>query len=292
MNLLEAYIKEYGTEEEEVEKEAAPSVNLIQPKFQVPPPPGPPNLRDQKKKETEMWHAWNNGGRKPQDLRPLLTSMRPLIQDSVNTWRGRVRAMPEEALEAEFKTHAVKAIKSYDPQRKTQLGSWVKTNLRKGGRYAKTYQNIGRIVEDRAGVITDFKNARASLNEQHGRPATDAEMFSYLKKQPPTSGKKKHKWSMSEVDRMNSELRADIMSSAFESDPTVIMPSLDNEIMSFLHEDLSPQEQQVFQHIKDPSKTQGKTGLIAKQLGWSPSKVSRLRKAIERKAHDYKRQLG
>lgn len=285
MNLLEEYIKEYG--DKEATKEAAPTVNLIGGLS-----PAPSNLSAKKTNELELWHQWNNNGRKPDDLRPLLHSMRPLVQESMSTWRGRVRAMPDEALEAEFKSHAVKAIKTYDPNRGAQLGSWVKTNLRKGGRFAKTYQNIGRIVEDRQGVITDFKNARVHLGEKFGRPATDGEMLAYLKSQPSSDLGKQHKWSMSEIDRMNMELRADIMSSSFEADPTVIMPSLDNEIMSFLHEDLDPHELAVFNHIKDPSKTQGKTGLIAQQLGWSPSKVSRLRKSIEQKALEYKQALG
>jgi DNA-directed RNA polymerase specialized sigma subunit len=82
------------------------------------------------------------------------------------------------------------------------------------------------------------------------------------------------------------------MSSAFESDPTSYTPQVDNEIIEHLHEELSPQEQKVFRYMKTPGATQGKTGLIAKQLKWSPSKVSRLRKAIEAKATHYKNVLG
>jgi len=267
---------------EEIEKDSAVRVNLAQPKYK---PPEPLSARQQQ--ETKMWNSWDQGGRKPQDLRPLLKSMRPLIQDSVNTWKGRVRYIPDEALESEFTGHAVNAFKSYDPGRGAKLSTWVRTNLRKGGRFARTYQNVGRIVEERAGNITTFKNLKGELAEKTGRPPSDADMVRALNKQP---GNKR--WTPAEVQRMNSELRADIMSSTFESDPSTWSPEVDDEIMAHLGEELTPQEQQVFQHIQKPGATQGRTGLIAQKLKWSPSKVSRLRKAIESKALRYQQVLG
>lgn len=268
-------------EEVELEKDAAPKVNLYQrPTFQ--------ELKSTQDKELDMWNQWDSGGRKSKDLRPLMNSMRPLIQSSVNTYRGRVRYIPDEALEAEFNNHAVKAIKSYNPNRGAKLSTWVKSNLRKGGRFVRTYQNVGRIVEDRAANITDFNNAKAHLAEMKGRPATDSELVRYLN---ATSTKNK-RWTTAEVQRMTSELRADIMSSSFESDPTTWSPDVDGEIMAFLGEELTPAEKQVFQYMQTPGATQGKTGLIAQKLKWSPSKVSRLRKAIERKALKYRQALS
>lgn len=265
------------------DKESAVRINLAKPKYAPMDP-----LAARQQKETELWNQWDTKGRKPEDLRPLLSSMRPLIQDSVNTWKGRVRYIPDEALESEFTGHAVNAFKSYDPNRGAKLSTWVRTNLRKGGRFVRTYQNVGRIVEERAGNITGFKNAKGETAERLGRPPTDAELVSSLNKSK-VGGKR---WSAAEVQRMNSELRADIMSSTFESDPSTWSPGVDDEIMAHLGEELTPQEQQVFQHIQQPGATQGKTGLIAQQLKWSPSKVSRLRKSIERKALHYQRVLG
>lgn len=264
----------------ELEKEAAPSVNLM-PRYGQPPA-----LKDTKRQEAEMWGKWDAGGRKPQDLRPMLKSMRPLIQDALNTWKGRVKFVPDEALEAEFKTHAVKAIKSYDPSRGAQLGTWVKHNLRKGGRFAKTYQNVGRVVEKRTEVIGDFNAAKSELAERLGRPPMDYELLPELKKRKPD-----YNWSKDELSRLNAEMRADILSSAFESNMHKFEPQLDVEIQMYLDEELNDNERKVWSLIKDPGKSQGKTGLIAKELGWSAPKVSRLRKSIERKAQEMQRKL-
>jgi DNA-directed RNA polymerase specialized sigma subunit len=117
-------------------------------------------------------------------------------------------------------------------------------------------------------------------------------MVQHLNQQPAEPGKKKKRWTMAEVQRMNSELRADILSSSFEADPSTWSPDVDTEIAAFLHEELSPEEQKVYSLIQKPGTTQGKTGLIAKRLGWSDSKVSRLRKAIERKAIGLRQDLS
>lgn len=274
-------LDEYLAEQEGQDKESAVHVNLMQTKFQQPKPvpQGIQDLHTKQKAEMEMWKTWDQGGRKAKDLRPLVQSMRPLVQERVNVYSGRV-PIPPEALEAEFKNHAVKAIKTYDPNRGAKLSTWVRSNIRKGGRFVSTYQNVGRVVEDRVSKISEYKLAKEQLLEQSGRAPTDAQVA------------RKLRWSVPEVQRMNAELRADIMSSSFESDPTHFMPQADNEIIEHLHEELSPQEQQVYRYMKTPGITQGKTGLIAKQLKWSPSKVSRLRKAIEAKAIHYQNVLG
>ena len=286
-NPLDGYIDEYVEET----KEAAVNINLAKPKYgpanYTPPAPINP-LAERQEKEHELWKQWDANGRKPEDLRPILHSMRPLIQDSVNTWKGRVRYIPDEALESEFTGHAVNAVKTYDPSRGAKLSTWVKTNLRKGGRFVRTYQNVGRIVEERSGNITDFTNTKNELASQLGRPPNDTELM--MKLNQNKVGNKN--WSVAEIQRMNSEMRADIMSSTFESDPSTWSPSADDEIMSHLSEELSPQEKQVFQYIQNPGPTQGKTGLIAQRLGWSPAKVSRMRKAIEQKAMHYQTVLG
>lgn len=274
MNPLDEYL---AGQDEGQDKESAVHVNLIQPKY--PQPVGMPDLQAKQQAEMDMWNKWDQGGRQAQDLRPLVTSMRPLVQERVNVYSGRV-PIPPEALEAEFKNHAVKAIKTYDPNRGAKLSTWVRSNIRKGGRFVSTYQNVGRVVEDRVAKITEYKLAQEQLSEQTGRAPTDSEVA------------RKLRWSLPEVQRMNSEMRADIMSSNFESDPTSYTPSVDNEIIEHLHEELSPQERQVFNYMKTPGATEGKTGLIADKLKWSPSKVSRLRKAIEAKAMHYQNILG
>lgn len=245
----------------------------------------PLDVGQAQQKELEMWKQWKQS-KKSEDLRPIVQSMQPLIQDSVNTWRGRVRFVPDEAIEAEFKNHAIQAIRTYDPSKGAQLGTWVRHNLRKGGRFVKTYQNVGRVVEQRTDVIGDYNQTKAELGETMNRAPTEQEMLTALKTKRPD-----YNWSKNELKRMESELRADILSSAFESDMNVYTPSLDKEIAAHLHEELSEDEKKVWNLIHGPNATQGKTGLMAKELGWSDPKVSRMRKSIEAKAKDLQRRL-
>jgi DNA-directed RNA polymerase specialized sigma subunit len=289
MNLLKLYVEEYQDEiKKHVDQHKEAAINLLQPKYQ-PPSSFKSVTRDRKQKELELWQSWDKGGRQPKDLSPLLNSMRPLIQSQVNKYSG-LKGVPKEALESEFKNQAVRAIKTFNPNKGSQLNTWINSQIRKGGRFVKTYQNMGRIVENRSDAIAEFKAGKEQLANQLGRPPEDAELLPYLKKMP-WEGKKKHKWSNAEVSRMNAELRADILSSQFENDPNRLSVGIDEEVMSFLREDLDDRERQVFDLIKTPGSTGGKTLLMAKQLGWSPAKVSRMKKSIEAKAREYKEAL-
>lgn len=57
----------------------------------------------------------------------------------------------------------------------------------------------------------------------------------------------------------------------------------DREIEMFLEFELSPDEKKVYDLVRSENATQGRTGLMARSLGWSDAKVSRLRKSIEGK---------
>jgi len=257
MNPLDRYFKEYYIDASEIPEPPGKEAQIV-----------PQSL---KKKELAMWHNWDQHGRKPEHLRPLMKSIAPIIHKQIRTYSGQV-SIPPAAIEAQFKTQAVKALKSFNPEVGVQLGTWVHSNIRKGTRFIRTYQNVGRIVESRIDKISELKNHKQKLGDQLGRPASDIELAKELG------------WSKAEVQRLNTELRNDVLSSKFEADPHAWTPSMDDEIFAHLEEELSPNERAVFTHLKDPTQTGGRTGKIAPVLGWSPSKVSKTRKSIERKA--------
>lgn len=225
------------------------------------------------RREIELWKQWDQTGRRPEALAPLLTSLEPLVQSYANKYQ--VRDIPPQAVAAEFRNQAVKAVKTYNPNQGAQLGTWVHASLQKGSRFVHDHQNTGRIVESRLGKITELKNAKMDLADQLGRAPTDHEVSRHMRV------------STGEVQRLNLELRNDVLSSRMEGDPYEWMPKMDNEIFAHLEEELSPEERKVFQHIQKPKVTGGRTGNIATSLGWSAPKVSRLRKSIEAKAKAY-----
>lgn len=225
------------------------------------------------RREMQLWNQWNQTGRKPEALAPLVRSLEPIVQSYARKYQ--VRDIPPQAVEAEFRNQAVKAIKSYNPNQGAQLGTWVHSSLRKGSRFVHDHQNTGRIVESRLDKITQLKNAKQELFDQLGRAPTDYELSTQMRV------------PHAEIQRLNLELRNDILSSRFDGDPYEFTAKMDNEIFAHLEEELSPDEKKVFRHIQNPKQTGGRTGEIATSLGWSAPKVSRLRKSIEAKARGY-----
>ena len=40
------------------------------------------------RKEIDLWHHWNDHGRTPEHLKPLLDSFKPMLQGEANKWKG------------------------------------------------------------------------------------------------------------------------------------------------------------------------------------------------------------
>jgi len=234
------------------------------------------DLAATKKFEFDQWTKWKDGGQKPDDLRPLLKSFKPLIRSKANSWASRAD-LPPAAVHAEFNKQFVNALKTYNPNKGTALGSWVTTNLQKAQRWVSQYQDPTRIQENRYYKAGEWDNALATLDDMLGREPSTREMAEFLG------------WSEAEAGRMESEKRKSLYSSGFEGyDPTSIMPSREAEKLRLIRYDLSPEELQVFDYtVGANGKQQMRPGEIAKKLRMSPSKVTRIRNAIAKKLDGY-----
>ena len=235
------------------------------------------DLEPTKQYEFDLWKKWKENGEKPQDLKPLLQSFKPLIRSRANSWASRAD-LPPAAVHFEFNKQAVNALKSYNPDKGTALGSWVTTNLRKAQRWVSQYQDPTRFQENRYYKTGAWDNAVATLDDQLGREPTTREIAEHLG------------WSEAEAGRMESEKRKTLFSTGFEGyDPTSIMPSRDAEKLRLIrYELLDPDMLQVFDYtVGTNGKPQLRPGEIAKKLNMSPSKVTRIRKAIAKKLGEY-----
>jgi RNA polymerase sigma factor (sigma-70 family) len=224
-------------------------------------------LRGTQKKELELWHAWNNGGRKPALLKPLFESYKPLIHREMNKFRGL--ELPTSTLQAEGRKQFVNAVKTYDPKRGTQLSSWVTGTMRKASRFVKTYQNLGKIPEGQIAKITKFKQAKEYLTEQNGHEPDAHALADHLK------------WSVKRVAQLQTELsRADKPVSGYMHDPGESMTPKELEAIHILQYDsrLTPEDRTVYEYtfgINGKSRLQ--PGEIAKKTKIHPSKISRIR---------------
>ncbi len=228
--------------------------------------------------EMEMWRKWQKNGQKKKDLRPLLKSLKPFVNRRANIFANRLRDIPPAAVRAEFTNQTVQALQTYDPNRGAKLTTHIGHQLKKAQRFVTTYQNVGRIPENRIYKIRELHDAEQHLDEKLGRSPTQLELADKLK------------WSPRQVDVLQREVRKALPTGKFEQDrdPFTVVPSRQKEILRMLPYDLNSDERQVFEHIYGVG---GKPvlgpGAIAKKLGMSAPKVSRLKKSIAGKYTRY-----
>jgi DNA-directed RNA polymerase specialized sigma subunit len=233
------------------------------------------DLRERQGKELEMWHTWNNNGRKQEHMRPLLESIRPLIQKHVRQWSS-VRDVPPAAIKAEFTNQAVKAFENFDPNRGVKLSTFVTGQMKQAQRFITTYQNSARIPESRIYSVGTLTNAEQQLSESLGRAPTQLELADKLQ------------WSAKKVGMLQSEIKKSYPASQFVSEAATYTPSRQQEILRLLPYELSSDERAVFEHIYGVNgKEKLSPGAIAIKLNMSAPKVSRLKSAIAEKYDEY-----
>jgi len=228
-----------------------------------------------KEQELELWKKWKSGGKKPSDLEPLLQSFKPLLAEKMKAYKGRVKLIPDAAIEAEFQMRFVEALDTFDPD-KASLSTYVFRYLDKAKRFIAENQNVGRIPETRVYQIKKYQTAVADLNEELSRPPT------------PTEISKKLGWPVAEVERMDSELRNDLLSQGFEDDPYALTPSKSEEVLRLFKYELAGQERAVYEYLTGYGKPRlESTGDIAKKLNLQDYQVSRYKDSIQKKLRKY-----
>lgn len=221
--------------------------------------------------ELELWQKWKQGGRKPEDLEPLLHSFKPLLSSKINVYRGKVKLIPDSAIEAEFQLRFAEALNTYDPS-KGQLSTYVYRYLDKAKRFIGDHQNIGRIPENRLYKIKHYQKMQNEIAEDTGRVPTQAELA------------KKLGWSVAEVGRLDAELRNDLTAQGFEDDPYAMTPSKSEEVLRLFKYELSGPELHVYEYLTGYGKPKlTSTGEIGKRVGIPDYQVSRYKESIQKK---------
>jgi DNA-directed RNA polymerase specialized sigma subunit len=225
--------------------------------------------------DLKLWNAWDQGGRSPDLLHPLLQRYKPLLGRKLNEWRAP--AVSPSAFNAELQKHFIGAAQSFDPTRGVAFNTHVQTRLRQAQRFNAKYQNIGYIPEGQAAKIGPLQQAQNELTEQFGRDPTTGELATHLD------------MPESRVTSLLKSLRKDVPSSAFETDPFGFGTSRENDVIRLIQKRptdyLTQEEATVFNHIYGANgarKITDTTGL-ASQLGVSQPKVSRLKTSIANK---------
>lgn len=229
-----------------------------------------------KQRDYELWKKWNDGGRKPEDLRPLMTNFRNFIRKRANFWASRVD-LPPATVHAEFNKQFLKACETYNPEKGASLGTHSGYYLKKAQRWINACQDPTRTQETRYYQMGNYQNVKATLDDQLGREPTTEEVASQLG------------WSPAEVERIEKESRGAYYAGVSEGyDPTTVAPSRESEILRFIVPELTREEKLVREYtIGEGGKPKLTPGEIARKLNMNPSRVSRIRKSIIKKMEKY-----
>lgn len=224
-----------------------------------------------------LWEDWHKSGRDPKKLKPLMDRLRPLIESRAAQFR-QLESIPYSTVKAELYKQTLKALETYDPNRNVPLSVHVSFNLRGANKFVYDYQNLGRIPAARVRKVGDFKAAFSELESKLGRPPTSHELADKLG------------WPVSEVTRMTTQLRQDLLpieGSKAEEQLSPTIPAV-REVMELLPYELDPFELSVYEYTFGyGGKPQLETKDIAKVLKTHPSKVYRAKSNIAKKLDTY-----
>jgi DNA-directed RNA polymerase specialized sigma subunit len=238
-----------------------------------PPKPLSPTATN----ELEMWHNWNNGGRKPEDLRPLVQSLQPLVNNRMKLYRNSLRDIPQPVVESEFHNKLLGALATYDPN-KGRMSTHVTNHLKQVDRFIKSYQNDARASEELTGYFGKHTQAVNHLREVYGREPTTHEISDHMG------------IPVNRVVAIQKQNVPSYLLSRQQEDPREYIPSRTQEMVHLMQYELDHEELPVFEHLHGINgKPQLTASQIAKELNMSPAKVTRVKDRIAKKwqAYDY-----
>jgi DNA-directed RNA polymerase specialized sigma subunit len=187
--------------------------------------------RSKKDKDLELWQTWNDT-KDPKDLSSLYKNINPLIHHNIKPLRGSVS---DTVLEAEAKLQALKAFKSYDPNKNVQLSTHVTNHLKKVNRLTYNNMELLSVPENRRIKFKNYEATESNLEEELGRPPPINEMADALG------------WSKAEVSRHKSESWKELSASNPNVSDVGFHDDANNALASYVYNDLSPKYQSIFE---------------------------------------------
>lgn len=234
-------------------------------------------LAARQEKDLHMWQQWKTDP-SPQNTQAMLRRLEPVFKSFEQQHKAPRTNAP--AMRLVMQEQALKALETYDPSKGAAPTTWVQSNIRRAQRFNIQQQNVARISEENVGHIGRINRANELLQNQFGRDPTHDELAQHLNVGMP----KRRQLTAQKIQEIQLQAsRRDLPSTGFESDPTPSAAQLDSEVISLLPDRFARAGKQDHMQVLDLIYNQGvhSTGAIAKQLGWSQSKVSRIKTDIE-----------
>jgi hypothetical protein len=238
-----------------------------------------------KQHELDLWQHWRDNGEQPEHLAPLLKLYEPVFSKKM-AWKAPM--VPAAVFKAELQGHAIRAFKSYDPNRGTALNTHVENNLIKAQRYNNKYQNTAYIPEGKSRYIGHISRAKDALTDELNREPTNEEIHAHMLKDPDHDFRKLTPKLIGEIQKgQRRDIPAGMFAGAEEFDYTpgsnVGGRGYEQQQIALAAEilpDIFPNKpvlHAIFNHTFGTNGYQKilRTGALAKKLGLSESQVAR-----------------
>jgi len=238
--------------------------------------------------ELEVIKRWQENPN-PDDFEWLYNAHQPMIFRAGERYI-RSATVPKNAVKGSLLRGYVEALETFDPTKGAQFISHFYNGVGRTGRYLQKYTNVGRIPEDRAGLINLMQSRENELREQFGRPPTDTELADdMLVSAQDLALLKNRKITPKLVGTLRKEIRPDMVAEMAGGSVELHRDSDMQRRIVFLHGSLNPEQQLVLEHTFEGF---GKPVIeddmqLAQQINLSPQKVRALKAQIRKKVERF-----
>jgi DNA-directed RNA polymerase specialized sigma subunit len=235
--------------------------------------------------EMETWQRWSESPNKG-DFETLYNSHQPLFQMVGRRYLNNTN-LPVSAVKARMTQNYVDALETYDPS-VSKLSTWVSNKLPHHiPRYLASYSNVGRIPEDRGGLISLYQEREPVLREQLGRNPTANELADDMNVTLSDLGKKQVR--IKDIGTIRKEIRPDFVAEEAGGETVDLGPSKKERMAVYLHGSLNPEQQLVLEHTYSGfgKEVTDDVEQLSSMTNMSPQKIRSLKKQIFKKLERY-----
>lgn len=224
-----------------------------------------------KRKDQELYDEWKRTGNK-QALGALVNQLSPLIYSEVQRQSG---TLPNQALSAEAKKWAIRAISNYDPKHGASISTHVTGYLRKVRRMNYKFQNAARLPENMQLNFKLWDKALQDLSDKLNREPTDEEMANELG------------WNKGQVVKYRGSLYEDLIESATARPFETVRFNENKILLDHIMTQLTPEDKIIWENSKQMSSEE-----LAKKLGVNINRLNYLKAKLKAKVQKIKQEIG
>lgn len=206
-----------------------------------------------------LWDKWNTT-KSPEDLQRLVHKLEPIIYNTTTKLSGG--SISADTLKSKGVVLAVKAIKTYDPNKGVTLATHVTNNLAPLHRVVYTHQNTARLPENITLKINQYNAAKDYLLSTNGREPSIEELHQELG------------WSTNEIKKLDLYQRKDLVESLNNTGDAFGKDDKDGDLLAALYYDLNPTERKLFAYTTGYNSPKMSNPQMMKALGLNQAQLS------------------